>query len=263
MSLLLDALRKADRERRTGQPDSPFDVAPPPHAPPPITPPAATAAHGSSQRALLAVLWGILIAVLILAIAVWQRPSPGPVAPTVTAAAPVTPPPTALPTPAPTPPRARATAPQTLAPFEPLYSLDELAMPALQPIDTAPPTVTAPAADITRVEILPSPGVEVMATAPNTGTAPPTAPPLPTADALPGDVMQRRDLPAAVRDRVPNYAIDVHVYNSDPTRRFILISGQRFVEGTSLEGGHTLLEIVSRGLIIDVDGQKVFIPRPG
>jgi len=90
-------------------------------------------------------------------------------------------------------------------------------------------------------------------------TPPPAAAPPP----LPRDVTPRRDLPAAVRDRIPDYAIDVHVYNDDPARRFILIRGERFGEGSTLEGGHRLLEIAPRGLVIDVDGQKVLIQRPG
>ena len=98
------------------------------------------------------------------------------------------------------------------------------------------------------------PLAEVPVSTPQPAAAPPP---------LPRDVTPRRDLPAAVRDRIPDYAIDVHVYNDDPARRFILIRGERFGEGSTLEGGHRLLEIAPRGLVIDVDGQKVLIQRPG
>jgi general secretion pathway protein B len=266
MSLLLDALRKADRERRSGQPLRPFDEPPPPDNTPRAEHRAASPRPSpGSQRALLAVLWGILIAVLLLALVVWQRVPDVTVddAQGITTA---TPPPMPAPqptaetiiTPVPSMPPARLAAP-VLDSFDTVYSLDELAMPALQPIDaTSPPSAAAvPALIVTE----PAP------TAPRSAFVPPlevdASTPPPTLAPLAADVMQRRDLPAAVRDRIPNYAIDVHVYNDDPARRFILIRGERYGEGSTLEGGHRLLEIAPRGLVIDVDGQKVLIQRPG
>jgi general secretion pathway protein B len=280
MSLLLDALRKADRERRSGQPLNPFDEPPPPDTP--RAEPRAAAVQPSkpagSQRALLAVLWGILIAVLLLALVVWQRaPNVGKAAFELAAPTPM---PTAALAPAPSTAPATLDAappPATLDRFESaetpetpetLYSLDALAMPALQPVDTPPPAtvasvparvVTEAAADEAAVAPKPSSAfLPPLAEVP-VSTPPPAAAPPP----LPRDVTPRRDLPAAVRDRIPDYAIDVHVYNDDPARRFILIRGERFGEGSTLEGGHRLLEIAPRGLVIDVDGQKVLIQRPG
>ncbi len=284
MSLLLDALRKADRERRSGQPLNPFDEPPPPDTP--RAEPRAAAVQPSkpagSQRALLAVLWGILIAVLLLALVVWQRaPNVGKAASELAAPTPM---PTAALAPAPStapatldaaPPPATldrfesAETPETPETPETLYSLDALAMPALQPVDTPPPAtvasvparvVTEAAADEAAVAPTPSSAfLPPLAEVPVSTPPPAAAPPPP----LPRDVTPRRDLPAAVRDRIPDYAIDVHVYNDDPARRFILIRGERFGEGSTLEGGHRLLEIAPRGLVIDVDGQKVLIQRPG
>jgi len=283
MSLLLDALRKADRERRSGQPLNPFDEPPPPDTP--RAEPRAAAVQPSkpagSQRALLAVLWGILIAVLLLALVVWQRaPNVGKAASELAAPTPM---PTAALAPAPStapatldaaPPPATldrfesAETPETPETPETLYSLDALAMPALQPVDTPPPAtvasvpalvVTEAAADEAAVAPTPSSAfLPPLAEVP-VSTPPPAAAPPP----LPRDVTPRRDLPATLRDRIPDYAIDVHVYNDDPARRFILIRGERFGEGSTLEGGHRLLEIAPRGLVIDVDGQKVLIQRPG
>lgn len=275
MSLLLDALRKADRERRSGQPLSPFDEPPPPDTSRSQDRSVTAAPGAGSQRALLAVLWGILIAVLLLALVVWQRaPNVGKAASELAAPTPM---PTAALAPAPSTAPATLDAappPATLDRFESaetpetLYSLDALAMPALQPVDTPPPAtvasvpalvVTEAAADEAAVAPTPSsaflpPLAEVPVSTPQPAAAPPP---------LPRDVTPRRDLPAAVRDRIPDYAIDVHVYNDDPARRFILIRGERFGEGSTLEGGHRLLEIAPRGLVIDVDGQKVLIQRPG
>ncbi|MBU0789683.1 MAG: hypothetical protein KKC55_04210, partial [Gammaproteobacteria bacterium] len=158
MSLLLDALRKADRERRSGQPLNPFDEPPPPDTP--RAEPRAAAVQPSkpagSQRALLAVLWGILIAVLLLALVVWQRaPNVGKAASELAAPTPM---PTAALAPAPStapatldaaPPPATldrfesAETPETPETPETLYSLDALAMPALQPVDTPPPATVA------------------------------------------------------------------------------------------------------------------------
>ena len=273
MSLLLDALRKADRERRSGQPLNPFDEPPPPDTPraEPRSAAVKPSKPAGSQRALLAVLWGILIAVLLLALVVWQR------APNVDKAAPDLAAPTPMPTAALAP--APSTAPATLdaAPpsatldrfesAETLYSLDALAMPALQPVDTPPPATVA---SVPALVVTEAAADEAVAPMPSSAFLPPlaevpvsTPPPVAAPPPLPRDVTPRRDLPAAVRDRIPDYAIDVHVYNDDPARRFILIRGERFGEGSTLEGGHRLLEIAPRGLVIDVDGQKVLIQRPG
>jgi general secretion pathway protein B len=160
--------------------------------------------------------------------------------------------------------------PATLDRFESaetLYSLDALAMPALQPVDTPPPATVA---SVPALVVTEAAADEAVAPMPSSAFLPPlaevpvsTPPPVAAPPPLPRDVTPRRDLPAAVRDRIPDYAIDVHVYNDDPARRFILIRGERFGEGSTLEGGHRLLEIAPRGLVIDVDGQKVLIQRPG
>lgn len=243
MSLLLDALRKADRERRSDQPPSPFEASAPVAALP------ASAAPRRVPSGLAAGLWGLVIALLVLALVIWQRaPAPDPTSVEAIIAPTPQPTPTAPPVPTPDvperPPLPRRTPPPT--PAETLLTLDELAMPPVAPINpverpAATPVVEAP------VRPLPEPDAEAVPAEPD----------------LPEGTISRTDLPAAQRERIPAYRLDVHAYHSDPGRRFVLIEGQRHTEGSTLEGGFVLNEIVPQGIVIEAEGQRVLIRRPG
>jgi general secretion pathway protein B len=240
VSLLLDALRKADRERRSDQPPSPFE-APAPAAPP------VSAARTRAPSGLATGLWGLVIALLVLALVIWQR-TPAPAEVIITSASTPTPQPTPTARPVPTqevlqrPPPPRRTSPPT--PVEALFTLDELAMPPVAPINPAATPLVA--ADV-----------------PAAASAEPGANLPPAAPDLPEDTISRTDLPAVQRERIPAYRLDVHAYHSDPGRRFVLIDGQRHTEGSMLEGGFILNEIVPQGIVIEADGQRVLIQRPG
>jgi general secretion pathway protein B len=77
------------------------------------------------------------------------------------------------------------------------------------------------------------------------------APTLPTAD----------QLIAAGTLKVPSINLDLHVFNNDPARRFVIINGGRYREGATLREGPTVAEITSDGVILDNQGTR-FIVRP-
>ena len=55
--------------------------------------------------------------------------------------------------------------------------------------------------------------------------------------------------------------LSMHVYNPDPALRFAIIDGQRVGEGAQL-GSAIVLEIRRDGVLLDVSGRRVLLPRP-
>ena len=50
--------------------------------------------------------------------------------------------------------------------------------------------------------------------------------------------------------------MDVHVYDSDPRRRFVLIDLQKFREGDRLSNGAVLEEILPDGIVLSYQGRR-------
>lgn len=68
------------------------------------------------------------------------------------------------------------------------------------------------------------------------------------------------DLPRASSVGMPAISIDVHVYNDNPDRRFVLVNGQRRVEGDVLDNGAVIERIAADGLILEWRGMRVARP---
>ena len=66
-----------------------------------------------------------------------------------------------------------------------------------------------------------------------------------------------RDMPANYRAEFPPLSVDVHVYNADPARRFVLVNGKRYVEGTALAEGPRIVEIVSDGMVVEWRSERI------
>jgi general secretion pathway protein B len=129
---------------------------------------------------------------------------------------------------------------------------------------------TAPKADATAAAPKPGaatpPPAAAPAQAPETAAAtPPPAPPkaapaaAPDAAALP----TIWELPFSTRKDIPALELSMHVYSSDPKQRFVVIKGERHVEGDEIASDLTLREIRQDGLVLDYKGQKFFFPRNG
>jgi general secretion pathway protein B len=227
MSLILDALRKSEAERRRGQSPSLYAESPLP-----------TTRHRPAWVPLLPVAAGVLV---LLGVATYwfrddapvtkdelvrEADEPSPLPPIQTAGAPATPPPPPAPQPAPSP-----AAPASVA----APSVDAL-------VKTPPAPVPAPAATTTS------------AAPPD---APPTAPAAPAEEALPPVAV----LDPSMRSALPPMKLSMHVYNVDPTRRFAILDGQRVTEGSQI-GAAIVLEIRRDGVVLDVAGKRVLLPRP-
>jgi general secretion pathway protein B len=224
MSLILDALRKSEAERRRGQAPSLYSQAPVPGTRP--RPPWLT---------LLPIAGGVL---LVLAAAVYWLRDDAPVTKdelveesedslvspeAAQAGAPAVAPPPPV-----TNPVAIVAAPASVS--APAPSVDALVKPApAKPVDVAPAPGTIVAAE----------------------PAPPAEEPLPPVAVL----------DPSTRSGLPPMKLSMHVYNIDPARRFAIIDGQRVAEGAQI-GNAIVLEIRRDGVVLDVAGKRVLLPRP-
>lgn len=267
MSYILDALKRAERERRQGQGQvSVLDEIP-------STPVAAP--RRRLPRLLIPAMAGIIVvAVLAYALLAWRhRGANGAAArSTMAAAAPAAvqpqpvpaPPPVAAAMPAPGPPVA------TIEDANRLATLDDMQAPlaaapaaAQQGNDVAaPPRPTAPASRPPPT----SQGGERASPDDRAAAAPENPPPAaPAGDSAAQEVSppptpaqrQLREMPESFRANFPNLAVDVHAYNQDPARRFVLIGGKRYHEGDTLAEGPRITAIVPEGIVFDWQGQQV------
>lgn len=66
-----------------------------------------------------------------------------------------------------------------------------------------------------------------------------------------------KDMPADYRAAFPAFTLDVHVYDAAPQKRFIMIGGKRYNEGDTLGDGPHVAQIVPEGVIFDFRGEQV------
>lgn len=276
MSLILEALKKSEQQRRLGEAPtlgSPVLVA--------------------RKRRNLLPLFGVLI-VAALAVGWWLTRTPqqepdapktdtvavapapaGQAAPAVKPApaphAPAARPPNANPaTGAGSPPAANRTAAPATAPAKPPVATAPAAQPP--PATAAPKTPAGPAAAPPAASTKPpaatppaptKPSAEGKPATPNATVAPTQPPaatrPAPAQPALPSVW----DLPYATRKDLPELALTMHVYASAPADRFVVIKGERHVEGDELGDGVALKEIRADGMVLEFKGQRFIYPRDG
>jgi len=131
--------------------------------------------------------------------------------------------------------------------------------PAPAKTDAVAPAATAPT---TAAATNPPP----TATAPTSPQAP-TATPATTKPAAPAPVVQALptvwELPYATRKDIPAIELSMHVYSSDPKQRFVVIKGDRHAEGDEVGTDLVLKEIRQDGIVLDFKGQVFFYPRSG
>lgn len=255
MSLILEALRRSEAERRRGE-------APDVLAPVEVVRPVST--HGLPAKAK----WGAaaLTVVVVAGAAWWQW------APTGTkAAAPMaagddlaaTPSPVRMPAPAPhSPSAAQATATQP-------------AVPSPARVDTAaPPPPPAPALAVptaSPVEPAPVPAApahpELIASAPARSNPPVDAPPpSPAAASAPSPefispeaTVRLAELTSEERKQLPALKISMHMWAPDPANRFVIIDGARLEEGDRLADA-TVSAILADGVTLAWRGRQIRLP---
>lgn len=236
MSYILDALKKSEQERRIGAvPDLSMTQAP-------------ARAVPRWPRWLLGAL--LLNAVILLAVGwhVWggrqdaQR-SAAPVA--LPAPATVDVPPTSTP----------ATAAANAAPVAP--PVNSAPSPSPEPVSGSATTALSAEPVLETV----SPESEQAVLGPDLEPLPESAPEEPSA-IVAVDAPLWEDLPAAERDGLPVPRIDVHVFASEPERRFVLINLHKYLEGDTLDSGAVIETILADGIVLSYQGQHYRVDRP-
>jgi len=245
MSLILDALRKSEAERRRGQ------------APDLFAPVARTA--NVPAKAPVAVMLIALAAILIAAtIAFWPTAPAGHSESTIAIVG-QTPDaqnaPAAVATPvlnmpiAQTRPRAVQSA---AAANKPLItpSIAAIAPTKSQPENAAPETLASNnSTDDTRTApVGAGGGTPATADDANTSDNEPALPTLATLD-------------SASRAALPPLQLSMHVWNPDAASRFAIIDGQRLGEGGKV-GSVVVAQIRRDGVVLDIAGRQFLLPRP-
>jgi general secretion pathway protein B len=290
MSLILEALRKSEQQRRLGEV-------------PTLGSESAWAGrrwHGAPARGAR---WPWIAAIALLGLAGaagWWFLAPGaakraetrdapPADATPAGDAPV-PAPVAPPTAASAPPAAPVAAPAVAA--VPAAPSTPAAPPVAPPTDSAMPReAPTPAVDGEYPEspapadsIVPSPPsttttpgappVEPAAPAPASVTAvaqPALPPPAPEPTATPAtppvaasdDVPLVYALPLATRQALPPMKLSMHVWNADPLRRFVIVGETRAAEGEPAGTDLNVVEIRRDGVVLEFRGTRFLLPRGG
>lgn len=240
MSLILDALRKSEAERRRGQAPDLFAATVPALGP-----------ARSKRTAGIALAVASIVA--LSAVFYWQRPAlaPAPAIPSESAAgaADVSPPASG-----PAPPVAAAAPVRAPAPLPAAGRVAD-AVPAPPPPPAAPAAVVAQAPVITGAAAGSLPSAQ--ASPPADVAEPVTTAPPPSLETIPPIAI----LGPAERAALPPMKLSMHVWNSDAGKRFAIIDGQRIAEG-SLLGSSVVEEIRRDGVVLNINGRRVLLSRP-
>lgn len=263
MSYILEALRRAERERQMGKATSMQALTPP-----------AAARTGLPRQVWILAAATLLIAVAALFALFRPRPAGPPPAPAPAPAESVR----AEPVPAAAAPAPSASAPATPAPpasreltpaiedRDELASLDDVTQDgaighadddALEPKPKPEPEPQPQAAPLQPQDFAIAPTETQAAVLPTPGVAAPNLRPAP--DAVPGGVTALRDMPPAYREQFPVRSLEVHVYDPDPARRWIMVDGRRYREEQVVSGAR-IVEITDNGVVFDYDKARVLLP---
>ena len=225
MSLILDALRKSEAERRRGQlPALALELPPAP-----------------SRRAPARAWWIALPVMAALAAAAWlaagsmDAPAPGASAGD------------AEPTPAPADAArrvARPVAPPVTVRTAPALPRDAVRDERPAPRATGPAPAPAHAPAPMRPVPLPAGPPPAVAATPDAST-----------------VLALADLSPAERRALPPLKLSMHMWSPDAARRFAIVDGQRLVEGDRI-GNAVVERIEPDGVVLASDGRLVRVPLP-
>jgi general secretion pathway protein B len=240
MSLILDALRKSEAERRRGQ-------VPELHSPGPPVARTPVRRHPAWSWAVAALL---IVAGVVAAWFLWSTSrtehatdADDTMMPPIAGPAPVIPSTAAAPTP--TSPASTASA-AAMAPA-PSTALPRVDAPTAS-IGSVP--LKLPAAQRDAPTVTASPTLPAIAP-PAEASAPPQDPALPTLAAL----------PAEQRGALPPLKMSMHVWAEQSAGRFAIIDGQRVGEGAAVSGA-VVAGIRRDGVVLEIDGRLYLLPRP-
>ena len=114
------------------------------------------------------------------------------------------------------------------------------------------------------IENIPTPIIETVETPPLTTPTPEqtttainhTAVKETSVVSTPGQILNIDELPANIRQQIPNMVFSAHVYSSNPAQRSLVINNRFMEEGDTVDYDLVLLEITSHGAIFDFRGHR-------
>ncbi len=71
--------------------------------------------------------------------------------------------------------------------------------------------------------------------------------------------LQLADLPAEQRKQLPPLRISMHMWDQNPTRRFVIIDGARLGEGDRI-GDAVIEQIAADSVLLDWNGRRLRLP---
>lgn len=84
----------------------------------------------------------------------------------------------------------------------------------------------------------------------------------PTSNYNSGDFVAVADLPPVDRSQLSQYVVNVHVYDSNVKNRFVLINMTKYREGDQLPGGGPLISAITpEGVVVDYGSGKALLER--
>lgn len=261
MSLILDALKKAEQDRHAGQAPVIDEM---------LVRRAPVARRRESDAQQIVLMAGAIAALLfaIAGVTYWLWPSSTPAIAPVTEAPPAAAPAAAAANnePALRIDPERLEAPVADVPEEPVQGGDTGAATAMTmdeldgELPPGRPGRQAAAEPVPQPESeqTPAPEVAAPAPAPVIVAAPAAAPP-----PVEASVRPLKEMPPAFRSEFPRLVLDVHVYNDNPLRRFVLINGKKYRETDTLLDGPRVVEITPDGVIVEHRGSRVLVQLPG
>jgi general secretion pathway protein B len=101
---------------------------------------------------------------------------------------------------------------------------------------------------------------EVASAQPIARPAPPAAASIAPPASAPGSVKPLSDMSAAYQGAFPQFTLQVHVFDASAQKRFAIIDGTRYREGDSLPQGARIVQIVADGLVMDFHNERVLYP---
>jgi general secretion pathway protein B len=69
------------------------------------------------------------------------------------------------------------------------------------------------------------------------------------------------DLTVAGRQGLPELHLDIHVYATRPSDRFVFINMRKYREGAALQEGPTVAQITRNGVVLQYRGLRFLLPR--
>jgi general secretion pathway protein B len=95
-----------------------------------------------------------------------------------------------------------------------------------------------------------------------TASSPAPTMPAPSASVAEPALLSLADLSIDERNGLPALKVSMHVYADDPARRFMIIDGQRVGEGARLADGVILVRIRRDGAELDAHGRRMLLSKP-